>query len=55
MQLGQGSSGMQTQTQVLEKLVKSGMVSEESPMQFANKPDELKVKITSVERLAVVG
>ncbi len=36
---------MQTQTQVLEKLVKSGMVSKSVAMQFANKPDELKVKI----------
>jgi len=45
MQLGQGSSGMQTQTQVLEQLVKNGLVTKEVAMQFANKPDELKTKI----------
>jgi twitching motility protein PilT len=45
MQLGQGETGMQTQTQVLQKLVKNGVVSKEIAMQFANKPDELKTKI----------
>jgi len=45
MQLGQGDTGMQTQTQVLQKLVKNGVVSKEIAMQFANKPDELKTKI----------
>jgi len=45
MQLGQGSSGMQTQTQGLEKAVKSGLISKETALQYANKPDELKQKI----------
>ncbi len=45
MQLGQGNTGMQTQTQVLEKLVKSGVISKDVAMQFSNKPDELKLKI----------
>jgi len=42
MQLGQGDSGMQTQTQALVKAVQSGQVSRENAMQFANKPDELR-------------
>jgi len=45
MQLGQGNTGMQTQTQVLEKLVKSGVITKDVAMQYANKPDELKLKI----------
>jgi len=45
MQLGQGETGMQTQTQILEKLTKSGIVSKEIALQYANKPDELKTKI----------
>jgi len=36
---------MQTQTQVLEKLVRNGIVTKEIAMQYANKPDELKTKI----------
>ncbi|HIP52239.1 MAG TPA: type IV pilus twitching motility protein PilT, partial [Campylobacterales bacterium] len=45
MQLGQGASGMQTQTQVLIKLVEQRLVTKESAIQYANKPDELKKNI----------
>ncbi len=45
MQLGQGQTGMQTQTQVLERLVRNGVITKEIAVQFANKPDELKTKI----------
>jgi len=42
MQLGQEQSGMQTQTQVMKKLVLDGVVDRETALQFSNKPDELK-------------
>ena len=42
MQLGQGDSGMQTQTQALVKLVQGGLVSRDTATQYANKPDELR-------------
>ncbi len=45
MQLGQGQSGMQTQTQVLERLVKNGVITKNIAIQFSNKPDELRTKI----------
>jgi len=45
MQLGQGASGMQTQTQILTKLIKQGIISKEDAVQYANKPDELKKSI----------
>jgi len=45
MQLGQGASGMQTQTQILQRLVKGGLVDKDIALQFANKPDELKTSI----------
>ncbi len=45
MQLGQGVSGMQTQTQVLERLVKNGVITKSVAIQFSNKPDELRTKI----------
>jgi len=45
MQLGQGSSGMQTQTQGLEKAYKSGQITKEIAMQYANKPEEVANKI----------
>jgi len=45
MQLGQGASGMQTQTQILIKLRKQGLISKENALQYANKPDELKKNI----------
>ena len=41
MQLGQENSGMQTQTQILLKLIRDGKISRETAMQYANKPDEL--------------
>ena len=46
MQLGQGETGMQTQTQILIKLRKQGLISKEDALQYANKPDELKKNIT---------
>ncbi|SFV70630.1 Twitching motility protein PilT [hydrothermal vent metagenome] len=45
MQLGQGETGMQTQTQILIKLRKQGIISKENALQYANKPDELKKNI----------
>ena len=45
MQLGQGATGMQTQTQILIKLIKQGIISKEDALQYANKPDELKKNI----------
>ncbi len=45
MQLGQGATGMQTQTQILIKLRKQGLISKEDALQYANKPDELKKNI----------
>ncbi|SFV65907.1 Twitching motility protein PilT [hydrothermal vent metagenome] len=45
MQLGQGATGMQTQTQILMKLRKQGLISKEDALQYANKPDELKKNI----------
>ncbi|WP_456434078.1 type IV pilus twitching motility protein PilT [Nitratifractor sp.] len=42
MQLGQEDTGMQTQTQVLTRLVRNGVVSKETALQYANKPDELQ-------------
>lgn len=41
MQLGQETSGMRTQTQVLVDLVKKGTISKEHAMQYSNKQDEL--------------
>ena len=41
MQLGQGDTGMQTQTQALVKFLREGKISRETAMQFANKPEEL--------------
>jgi len=41
MQLGQGDSGMQTQTQALVKFIKDGKISREIALQYANKPDEI--------------
>jgi len=45
MQLGQGESGMQTQTQAFAQLVKSGIISRQTALQYANKPDELQNKL----------
>lgn len=43
MQLGQGDTGMQTQTQALQKYLSQGIISRDVALQFANKPTELKV------------
>ncbi len=45
MQLGQGASGMQTQTQELTKLVQKRLISKEDAIQYSSKPDELKKNI----------
>jgi twitching motility protein PilT len=42
MQLGQGDSGMQTQTQALSKLVNDGLVDKHTALQYSNKPSELR-------------
>jgi len=42
MQLGQGDTGMQTQTQALVKFLKEGKISREVALQYANKPDEME-------------
>jgi len=42
MQLGQGDTGMQTQTQEFVRLVKGGVISRQTALQFSNKPDELR-------------
>jgi len=41
MQLGQGDTGMQTQTQALVKFIKDGKISRDVALQYANKPDEM--------------
>ena len=41
MQLGQGESGMQTQTQVLVKLVKNHVIEKSDALHFSTRPDEL--------------
>jgi len=41
MQLGQGDTGMQTQTQAIIKFVHSGKISKETAHKYANKPEEL--------------
>ena len=41
MQIGQGDSGMTTQTQSLAKYIKDGKISKDVAMQYANKPEEL--------------
>ena len=42
MQLGQGDTGMQTQTQALREFVKNGIVDKHVAMQYANEPAELE-------------
>ncbi len=42
MQLGQGDTGMQTQTQALQKFLNEGKISRDVALQFANKPGEIK-------------
>jgi len=41
MQLGQGDTGMQTQTQVMLKYVREGLVSRDNAIQYANKQEEM--------------
>lgn len=41
MQIGQGATGMQTQTQSILGFYKDGKVSKEVALQFANKPEEI--------------
>ena len=41
MQLGQGDTGMQTQTQIMLKYVREGVISRDNAIQYANKPDEM--------------
>jgi twitching motility protein PilT len=41
MQLGQGNTGMITQTQALVKYIRDGKVSRDVALQFSNKPEEL--------------
>jgi twitching motility protein PilT len=42
MQLGQGDTGMQTQTQSLVTFLKEGKISRDIALQYANKPEEVK-------------
>jgi len=42
MQIGQGDSGMQTQTQSILKHYKDGFITKEVAIQYSNKPDEVK-------------
>ncbi len=42
MQLGQEDSGMQTQTQVMLRLVRNGTISRDTAIQFSNRQDELR-------------
>jgi len=48
MQLGQGDTGMQTQTQALLKFLKDGKISRDVAMQYANKPEELAKSIPQI-------
>jgi len=41
MQLGQGTTGMQTQTQVLVQLVKKGIIEKDDALRFSTRSDEL--------------
>ncbi len=45
MQIGQGDTGMQTQTQSIMKHYRDGFVTKDIAIQFANKPDEVKAQI----------
>ena len=49
MQLGQGASGMQTQTQVLVNLVKSGIIEKDDALRFSTRPDELMKAIQMIK------
>ena len=41
MQLGQGESGMQTQTQVMVKLVQGHIIDKSEALRYSTRPDEL--------------
>lgn len=45
MQLGQAQSGMQTQTQILLKLIQQKTIEQKDALQYSNRPDELKKNI----------
>ncbi len=45
MQLGQGDTGMQTQTQSIVNFYNEGKVTREIALQYANRPDEVAKKI----------
>ncbi len=45
MQLGQGDTGMQTQTQALLNFLKDGKISRDVALQYANRPAELSGKV----------
>ncbi len=45
MQMGQGTTGMQTQTQAIMGFYREGKVTKEVALQFANKPDEMRVAL----------
>ncbi len=45
MGIGQAQSGMMVQIQELEKLVKSGVITKENALQYANRQDDLKAKL----------
>ncbi len=45
MQLNQAQTGMQTQTQALERLVKQNLVHKEDALRISTQPEELKGKI----------
>ena len=45
MQLGQGDTGMQTQTQSIVNFYNAGKVTKEIALQYANRPDEVAKKI----------
>jgi len=47
MQMGQGDSGMQTQTQALVRYYKEGKISRDIALQYANKADEVSRAILS--------
>jgi len=45
MQLGQGDTGMQTQTQALLKFLNDGKISRDIALQYANRPAEVSGKV----------
>ena len=48
MQMGQGDSGMQTQTQSILGYYKDGKITSDVAMQFANKPDEMRAALNKL-------